>query len=246
MTSVTTRRAIALTYGLLCHGGFLVGVGSMAYGLLTGLASGHGPFTGATALAANLMLVLQFPLLHSFFLARHGRRIFARLAPFGFGRTLAPTIYAIFAAAQIGVTFTFWSPTGVLLWEPEGVPRSLHLAAFGAAWVFLVKALHDAGLGLQTGSIGWMALWRGESPSYPGLPERGLFAACRQPIYLGFALVLWTAPIWTLDHLVLAIVWGTYCVVGPLLKERRFEAAYGAAFASYKARVPYFVPKVFR
>ena len=75
------------------------------------------------------------------------------------------------------------------------------------------------------------------------MPERGTFATCRQPIYLGFSLILWTAPGWTLDRLVLALVWSAYCYLGPRLKERRFAQRYGERFERYRTRTAYFLPR---
>jgi protein-S-isoprenylcysteine O-methyltransferase Ste14 len=117
-----------------------------------------------------------------------------------------------------------------------------HTALFLSAWLFLLKALYDGGMGLQTGSIGWLALLRGTKPAFPALPTRGTFVVCRQPIYLGFALTLWTGPVWTPDRLLLAVLWTTYCVFGPRHKERRFLAFHGEVFARYQQRVPYMLP----
>jgi protein-S-isoprenylcysteine O-methyltransferase Ste14 len=75
------------------------------------------------------------------------------------------------------------------------------------------------------------------------MPTRGLFAVIRQPIYVAFALTLWTVPVWTPDQLALAISYTAYCLLAPRLKERRFAARYGDRFARYRARVPYVVPK---
>lgn len=48
------------------------------------------------------------------------------------------------------------------------------------------------GLALQTGSLGWVALFRGVKPVYPPMPVTGLFRLTRQPIYVSFTLTLWT------------------------------------------------------
>jgi protein-S-isoprenylcysteine O-methyltransferase Ste14 len=239
------RRLVAILYGAACHGTFLVAVSAMTVGLFCGLSSGLGRLQGPQAILANSLLVLQFPLLHSWLLTRPGRRALAACAPARLGSTLTPTAFAFCAALQIGATFLLWSPSHIVLWAPSGAAFALHLAAFVAAWAFLGKALFDAGLGLQTGSIGWIAAWKGVRPNFPPLPERGLFAACRQPIYLGFALVLWTGPTWTPDHLALALAWSLYCLVGPLHKERRFLATYGEDFQRYRARTPYLLPRIF-
>ena len=238
------RRALALVYGALCHGLFLFAVTLMAANLWSGMGYGVGPFHGGVAWIANTLLLLQFPLLHSYLLTRSGRRVMGRLAPAQHRGALAPTTYALLAALQIATTFGLWSPSGVVLWEPTGLALALHRAAFVGAWLFLGKALFDAGLGLQTGWIGWSAVWKERSPRYPALPVTGLFRRCRQPIYLGFALVLWTGPAWTPDHLAIAILWGAYCVVGPLHKERRFAALYGKDFEAYRREVPYLVPRL--
>lgn len=231
----------------------------MAIGLAFGMQLGRGPFTGGAAVLANAALLVQFPFVHSFLLSKRGGRLLAGLLPFGriahgggreltFGQVLAPTLFALSAALQIGAVFVLWSPLDGAFWQPTGSPMSAawwpHWIAFAFAWLVLVRALTDAGLGLQTGWNGWTALWRGQAPRYPGMPVRGLFRRSRQPIYLGFALVLWTGPVWTLDHLAIASAWTSYCVLGPLLKERRFGARYGADFTAYRERVPYFLPKL--
>ncbi len=118
----------------------------------------------------------------------------------------------------------------------------LSVVAYIAAWLLLGRALRDGGLGLQSGWIGWAAVWHGRQPEFPPLARAGLFARCRQPIYLGFALSLWTGPTWTPDRLLLAVLWTAYCVLGPLHKERRQARAHGEEFADYRRRVPYMLP----
>jgi protein-S-isoprenylcysteine O-methyltransferase Ste14 len=226
----------------MCHGTFFAAVSTMFTGLWSGLAIGRGPFEGTSASFANLALALQFPIGHSAFLTRRGRSFLSRLFGARFGRDLAPTAYACIASIQLLATFALWSPSHEVWWEPSGRFGIVMNVVNGAAWVILGKALLDGGLGLQTGWIGWTAVWRGRRVEYPPLQQRGLFAVCRQPIYLAFALTLWSAPNWTPDRLLLATVWSAYCLVGPLHKERRYLKSYGADFASYRKQVPYMFP----
>lgn len=236
------RRLFALTAGGLCHGTFLAAVTAMFLGLHDGLASGGLHLTGSTRLALDLLLALQFPLLHSLLLGTRGRAWLARLMGARHGRTLAPTTYAWIAAVQILATFTLWSPSGTVWWAAQGPARLAMNALYAAAWLFLGKALLDGGLGLQTGWIGWTALWRGQRARFPALAQHGLFALCRQPIYLGFALTLWTGPVVTPDRMLLASIWSAYCALGPLHKERRYLRLHGPAFEFYQRRVPYMLP----
>jgi protein-S-isoprenylcysteine O-methyltransferase Ste14 len=238
-------RVLAAAAAALCHGSFAVAIVAMVLSLWNGMQLGVGTLTGGAAWFANVALLVQFPLVHSWLLGTRGRRALARLVPGPHGRTLATTTFATLASWQLLAAFLLWSPTHVVLWEPSGPTRWLFLVPFAAAWLFLVRALADGGLPLQTGSLGWRALWRGERPVFGGLPTTGTFALCRQPIYFGFALTLWTGPVWTVDHLVVALVWSAYCLVGPLAKERRFASHYGRDFAQYRARTPYFFPRLF-
>ena len=252
------RRSLALVMGVIAHGSFAIAIGLMAYALAFGMRLPEGislgTATGTQAWGLNALLVVQFPLLHSWLLTTRGGCALTRLVPIGrvwiagraltYGQVLAPTLYATVAAWQLALTFLCWSPLSAWTWQPTGGLALAWWGAFVCAWLFLVRALHDAGLGLQTGWIGWTALWRGTAPRYPRMPQTGLFLRSRQPIYLGFAMVLCSGPVWTLDHCVIASAWTTYCVLGPLLKERRFGTRYGADFEAYRRRVPYFFPQL--
>ena len=66
------------------------------------------------------------------------------------------------------------------------------------------------------------------------MPTTGLFRIIRQPIYVSFALTLWTVPVWTPDQLALAMALTAYCLLAPKLKENRFEKRYGMRFRAYR------------
>lgn len=236
-------RLRALAMAVLCHGLFAGAVGSMVFALSTGLQWGRGTCSGPVAALANGLLLAQFSVLHSLLLSRRGRPWLQRLSPVGHGRTLAPSTFVVVASLQLLATFWLWSPSRVVWHAPSGGLGGLQWALFALSWLFLQKALYDAGLALQTGTAGWWALWRGQPVRYGELPTAGLFACCRQPIYLGFAAVLWTAPTWTPDWLALAAVWSSYCVLGPLAKEARWLRLFGERFAAYRTAVPYFLPR---
>ena len=74
------------------------------------------------------------------------------------------------------------------------------------------------------------------------MPVTGLFRLTRQPIYVSFALTLWTVPTWTPDQLAVAMTLTAYCLLAPLLKEQRYRRIYGQAFISYSQTVPYWLP----
>ncbi|MFM9939724.1 MAG: methyltransferase family protein [Hyphomicrobiaceae bacterium] len=238
------RIALALALGLVCHAIFATAVLAMITAMFFGLSESHGRVPWPWALVANLALILQFPLAHSLLLTGPGGRWLARLIPGPHGATLATTTYAIIASAQLLALFALWTPSGIVWWRAEGGAFWAICVVYAASWLLLMKASFDAGAEVQSGALGWMSLLAKIRPMFPDMPTTGLFRVIRQPIYVAFALTLWTVPVWTPDQLALAISFTAYCLLAPRLKERRFAARYGERFQSYRATVPYAVPRL--
>lgn len=238
------RMALALGLGALCHTVFAAGVLAMIVAMFFGLSESLGTVPWPWAAAANIALILQFPLAHSLLLTGPGGRLLARLIPGPHGQTLATTTYAIIASAQLLALFALWTPSGIVWWRAEGAVFWVVTAAYGVSWLILLKASFDAGAEVQSGALGWMSLLARIRPVFPDMPTQGLFRLIRQPIYVAFALTLWTVPVWTPDQLILAICYTAYCLLAPRRKERRFVARYGDRFLRYRAAVPYVLPRL--
>lgn len=236
------QRWVALLYGLTSHALFLASVMVMCVSLYHGLSFGLLHLHGWAALSGDALLLGQFVIGHSLLLTDKGRRWMTRLAPLGLGKDLATTIFAGLASLQLLLVFLCWSPSGVLWAAPEGGLKAVLTLLYSASWLLLAKSMSDAGLDAQIGSLGWRAVWRGQRPAYQPFARAGMFRHSRQPIYSSFSLILWTAPVWTMDHLFMAVLWTAYCVLAPLAKERRYLRWYGEAFARYQQRVPYWIP----
>ncbi|MEJ6395451.1 isoprenylcysteine carboxylmethyltransferase family protein [Gymnodinialimonas sp. 2305UL16-5] len=237
------RIALALGLGVITHLVFAAAVLAMIVAMGFGMSRSFGNVPGGWAWMANAGLVLQFPLVHSLLLTRRGGRVLARGAH---GATLVTTSYALIASLQLLALFALWTPSGVIWWQAQGAVLWVVLTAYAACWLFLMKASFDAGAEVQSGALGWMSLMAKRKPRFPDMPQTGMFRVIRQPIYLAFALTTWAVPVWTPDQLVLALLLTAYCVIAPLLKERRFRARYGERFEAYAARVPYMVPRLAR
>ena len=242
---LTGNKLIALFYGLLCHGIFLVAGAVMFITILTGFQFSVGPFEGFGAVVINLLLLIQFPLGHSFFLSNRGMKVLEIFAPKSYAKTLRTTVYATIASIQLILLFIFWNFSGVYIWQME-TPVSLSMIILNLlSWALLSISSIQAGYKVQTGSLGWTSVYQGKTPVFPDMPTRGLFSIIRQPIYLSFSLVLWTCPSMSLDLFIVALSYSIYCYFGPFLNEKRFQKIYGKRFSDYKKKVPYFMPYIF-
>lgn len=241
-----SRIALALAFGAATHLAFAAGVSAMVVAMFFGMSESFGRVPQPWAWVANALLILQFPLLHSVLLTKPGGKWLARLVPGPHGATLATTTYALIASVQLLALFALWTPSGTIWWQAEGGVFWLICTLYAMAWLLLLKASFDAGAEVQSGALGWMSLMARIRPKFPDMPTLGLFRVMRQPIYVAFALTLWTVPVWTPDQLLLAVSYTAYCLLAPRLKERRFKARYGARFARYSAAVPYALPNIRR
>ncbi len=235
--------ATAVVAGVICHVVFAIAVLAMIGAMFFGMSASLGRVPWPWAMVANAVLMLQFPLVHSALLGP-ARRLLQRIGPYG--ANLSTTSYAIIASLQLAMLFALWTPSGIVWWRAEGTAFGVLCVAYATAWLLLARASWDAGAEVQSGALGWLSLAADRAPRFPDMPEYGLFAIVRQPIYLAFALTLWTVPVWTPDQLAVAVVLTAYCVLAPRLKERRFAALYGHRFTTYRRRVPYMLPYLSR
>ena len=238
------RWMIAFLYGLLCHVIFTVSVVTMLVAMFFGMSQSFGKIPDPYLYFVNLLLLLQFPLAHSFLLSTTGQKYLLYFSPKDYSKTLAPTIFALLASLQLFLLFFFWTPTQIIIWEASGTSYFVMCTLYSCSWLLLVWASIDAGAELQSGALGWMSLAQNKAPKFPELPTFGLFKFIRQPIYASFALTTWTTPNWTLDQLLIAVVFTIYCVVAPKFKEKRLEKRFGHKFTNYKSQVPYMIPSL--
>ena len=236
----------AIFYGLLCHSIFLIAGAVMFSTILTGFQFSVGAFEGFSAVAINFLLLIQFPIGHSFLLSNRGMRVLEFFAPKSFAKTLRTTIYATIASMQLILLFSLWNFSGVFIWQIESPANIVMIMLNLLSWALLSISSIQAGYKVQTGSLGWTSVYQGKEPIFPEMPTRGMFSIIRQPIYLSFSLVLWTSPQMSVDLFIVALSYSLYCYFGPMFKEKRFHRIYGNQFTEYRERVPYYLPIISR
>ena len=238
------KKVIAVVYGLFCHGLFICAGILMFLSLFMGFSGQLTPSFFHLHYVFNVFLLIQFPFFHSFLLTKPGKKILRWFYSNDYEGKLDTTIYATIASVQLILLFLFWTPSDVVLWvAPEPLYYFLGIGyLFG--WLMLSISSIQAGFGVQTGSLGWISLYKGVKIKFPDMPCHGLFKIIRHPIYLSFCIILWVSPYLTVDKLIVASMYSLYCYLAPLLKEKRFIKIYGDRFRNYQLKTPYFFPKM--
>jgi protein-S-isoprenylcysteine O-methyltransferase Ste14 len=176
---------------------------------------------------------LSFGLVHSLLAAGAGRRLLTALC--GRGHRLA---YNAVALVHLGAVYALgWALLDRVSFLPEAAARLLDgVTLLGLGFGLWALRFYDGGrlLGLRQ--------WRNPAAEDDeALRLDGPHRWIRHPLYTAAFLILWGRAG---DALGLSTaLWGSlYLVVGTWFEERKLLALYGAAYASYRRRVPAYVP----
>ncbi|HKV95950.1 MAG TPA: isoprenylcysteine carboxylmethyltransferase family protein [Gammaproteobacteria bacterium] len=192
-----------------------------------------------TALVINLVLILVFGMQHSF-MARSGFKAWLkRYLPASAERS----VFVLIASLVLILLFWQWRPIAVTVWRAD--------SAWGQSFGWIVFA---AGFGLVLIStflinhfelFGLKQVWaqlRGREARPPQFAMPLFYKMVRHPLYLGFLLAFWGAPVMTAGHLLFAIVMSGYILVAIRFEERDLVQFHGQLYEHYRTRVPKIVP----
>jgi len=235
-------RITAFLYGVVCYlvffATFLYAIGFLGnFGVPKSIDSGpQSPFL--LALAINTALLGLFALQHSVMARPWFKSAWTRIVPAPVERST----YVLFSSVALLLMFWKWQPMGVVIWNVESTAGRLALnALFAAGWLTVLAATflinHFDLFGLRQV---WLYLSR---RPYTHLEFRtpGLYRYVRHPLYVGWLLVFWSAPVMTAAHLVFAIATTAYIFIAIQFEERDLVRAH-AEYAEYRRQVPMILP----
>jgi protein-S-isoprenylcysteine O-methyltransferase Ste14 len=235
-------RIAAFLYGVVCYlaflATFLYAIGFIGdFGVPKSIDSGpHRPFT--YALAINVALLGLFAVQHSLMARQWFKRAWTRIVPAPVERST----YVLFSSLALLLLFWQWEPMRRVIWDVEsGAGQLLLYALYAGGWLtvlvstFLINHFDLFGLRQV-----WLHL-RGTSYTPLRFRTPGLYRIVRHPLYVGWLLVFWSAPLMTLAHLVFAIATTAYILLAIQFEERDLTRLH-AEYAEYRHRVPMILP----
>ena len=198
------------------------------YGIVLGRPPGVNSASAGVAIGLDVAMFSVFALHHSA-MARSGAKAWiADVIP----PALERSVYVWIASALfLGVTW-MWVPVPGVAWELTGpwqwVGRAAQLAGLWliARTAGLLDPLELAGIRQLQGRVRPVEF-----------KVAGPFGLVRHPIYLGWILVVFGAPLMTMSRLVMAVVSSTYLVVAIPWEERSLIEAFGERYREYQQRV---------
>jgi methanethiol S-methyltransferase len=213
-------------------GGALLFVVSLSY-FLYAYAVTFGERAGSERGAARALLVdaalfTVFALHHSVFARERIRRQVARLLP----PALERSAYVWVASALFIAVCALWQPLPGVAWSVSGPLRWIFVALqAGGAWLILRSAaLLDV---LELAGV------RQLSPvaRLPEFTTRGPYGWIRHPIYAGWFVLVFCAPLMTMTRLVFAVVSSAYLLIAIPFEERSLLSSAGDTYRRYMQQV---------
>jgi methanethiol S-methyltransferase len=238
-------RFIAFLYGLASYvvffGSFLYAIGFVS-GLVVPKTIDSGPVVPATeAFIVNLLLMSIFAIQHSVMARPRFKRWWTQFVP----KSVERSTFVLLASLALVLLFWQWRPISTVIWHvnnPNAAMALMLLEAVGWLIVllstFLINHFELFGLHQVANNLA------GKPMPAPRFKAPVFYKLVRHPIYLGFIIAFWAAPVMTVGHLLFAAVTTAYIFVGIALEERDLVAVFGDQYRDYRRRVGMIVPRL--
>jgi protein-S-isoprenylcysteine O-methyltransferase Ste14 len=191
-----------------------------AVGFVSGLAVPKTIDTGAKtgvfeAIVVNLMLMSLFAIQHSVMARESFKRRWRRLIP----KSVERSTYVLCASLALLLLFWQWRPMPAVIWNVQEAEAAMMIATLSfIGWVIVFTRTfminHFELFGLQQVTSG---LTGREMPA-PVLRTPFFYRLVRHPLYLGFIIAFWAAPVMTVGHLLFAAATTAYIFIGIMLE----------------------------
>jgi protein-S-isoprenylcysteine O-methyltransferase Ste14 len=193
------------------------------------------------ALSIDLGLLALFAVQHSGMARPAFKRWWTKIVPEAAERST----YVLMSSLLLVGLFVLWEPIGGVVWSvPEGAGQMAVIGLYLFGWALLLYATflidHFDLFGLKQV---WRALLNKPYVA-PQFHTPSLYKVVRHPLYIGWLVIFWAAPIMTIAHLVFAVMTTAYILIAIRLEERDLVAAFGDDYVSYRRKTPMLIPSV--
>jgi protein-S-isoprenylcysteine O-methyltransferase Ste14 len=236
----------AFFYGIFSYGVFLAvfvyAIGFIGGFLTPTMLDGVPRRPLLEAIAIDLGLLTLFAVQHSVMARPAFKRRWTRIVP----ESIERSTYVLFSSLALVALFLLWEPIGGVIWETQGLARSVVIGLYALGWVVL---LYSTFLIDHFDLFGLRQVWnRLKSNPYeaPKFYTPSLYRIVRHPLYVGWLMIFWAAPTMTVAHLVFALATTAYIVIAIQLEERDLVAAFGDRYVDYRRATPMLIPRLWR
>ena len=238
-----TFKFIAFLYGLAAYLTFFVAF-LYAIGFVGGFVVPKSIDSGAEsstteAVIVNLLLMSLFAVQHSVMARQQFKQWWTQYVP----KPVERSTYVLLASLCLLLLFWQWRPMPAIVWQVNDPDVAVTVATVSlGGWIIVLTStfminhfelfgLHQVANHLTDRE---MPATRFRTPLF--------YKLVRHPIYLGFIIAFWAAPVMSVGHLLFAAVTTAYILVGIFLEERDLIELFGDEYRQYRKRVSMLLP----
>src|SRR5215813_6887364 len=237
------KRVAVFVYGVASYGIFfatlLYAIGFLGnFGVPKSIDSGR-EGSAVAALSIDGALLALFALQHSIMARPWFKRAWTRIVL----EPVERSTYVLFSSVALLLMFWQWRPIGGVIWKIDGaIAQSIIIGLYveGLLIVLLSTFLinHFDLFGLRQVYL-YMA---GRKYTHLEFRTPFFYRYVRHPLYVGWLLTFWSAPVMTVAHLFFAAMTTAYILVAIRFEEADLMTMHGERYRRYRQEVPMIVP----
>jgi protein-S-isoprenylcysteine O-methyltransferase Ste14 len=237
------KKLFAFVYGVACYcaffATFLYAIGFLGnFGVPKSIDSSPEGSTWV-ALVIDGGLLALFALQHSVMARPWFKRAWIRFVP----EPVERSTYVLLSSAALLLMFWQWRAIGGVVWNVgSGAAETIMYGVYAAGLLIVLLSTllinHFDLFGLRQVSL-YLA---GHPYTHLEFRTPFFYKYVRHPLYVGWLLTFWAAPVMTVAHLFFAVVTTAYILVAIRFEEADLITAHGEKYTRYRKEVPMIVP----
>jgi len=235
--------AYAIFLATFCYAAGFVGNLVVHKSIDLGIPPGAAGEPIPVSIVVNVLLLGLFAIQHSVMARPAFKRWWTRIVPPAAERST----FVLLASIALLFMVLEWRPLPATLWDLSGSTAGAVLrGVYALGWTLVLLSTFQID---HFELFGLKQVWhRLTGRSAPAAEFRTplFYRHVRHPIYLGFLLAFWGAPVMSAGHLLFAAVTSAYILVGIWFEERDLVAQFGQRYRSYREQVGMLLPRFLR